>query len=316
MKLSNALNYTSMFFQTSFSNLSKSGVSMTSLRRLWLLFGLICCSHLAFAIQEPGLSENPIKTKLLQLAAMRFEEPLVATVATSAEEDTVLLDAISRQIYATTDEENRDINQFLATHPTSGWAMALYTNLGLQYYRNGRFSKAIDSFETAWKVGKSAQDTRSKALVDGAFGELMQMYARIGHADKIEALLKELGNRAVTGPATEAVTGANEGLWMMRHEPGIAFLCGPMALKNLLLTQGAKDEAINIVNAYRSSPRGVSLAEIDQLANKVKLAHKIIHRDPGQAVPVPSHRPLESRALRRHRWRKQRLLSFTRPYLR
>lgn len=261
---------------------------MHSLRKLWLVFGLLCLSHLAFAYPITDSTANPIKTKLLQLAATRFEEPLVETAATSSEEDTALLGALGRQINNATDEENQSLNQFLASHPKSGWAMALYANLGLQYYRNGRFSKAIESFETAWKVGKSAQDPRAKALVDRAFGELMRMHARIGHADKLEGLLKELGGRAVTGPATEAVTGANEGLWLMRHEPGIAFLCGPMALKNLLLAQGAKAEDLGFIEAYRSSPKGVSLTEVDRLANQAKLAHKIIHRSPGQAIPVPA----------------------------
>lgn len=166
--------------------------------------------------------------------------------------------------------------------------MAIYTNLGLQYHRNGRFSKAIESFENAWKVGKSAQEPRAKALVDRAFGQLMRMHARIGHADKLEALLKELGDRAVIVPATEAVTGANEGLWLMRHEPGIAFFCGPMALKNLLLAQGSKAEDLGFIDEYRSSPKGVSLTEVDRLANQAKLDHKIIHRSPGQAIPEPA----------------------------
>lgn len=269
---------------------------MHSLRRFWLVFGLICFSHLAFANQATDSTATPIKTKLLQLAASRFEEPLVTTAATSPEEDTALLDALSRQIADAPDEENQSLNQFLATHPKSGWAMALNANLGLQYYRSGRFSKAIEAFETAWKIGKPVVEPRAKALVDRAFGELMRMHARIGHVDRLTALFKELGNRAVTGPATEAVAGASEGLWLMRNEPGVAFLCGPMALKNLLLSQGAKAGDLGFIDAYRSSPKGVTLTEVDKLANQAKLAQNYPPQ-PRPSDPRTCHCALESRPL-------------------
>ena len=84
------------------------------------------------------------------------------------------------------------------------------------------------------------------------------MHARLGHADRLETLLAEVKDRPVTGPATEAVTGAREGLWMMRNESGVAYLCGPMALKNLLLTQGVKPDKVAFIEKYRSGPQGVS----------------------------------------------------------
>ena len=49
-------------------------------------------------------------------------------------------------------------------------------------------------------------------LVDLAVGELLRMHARIGHADRLTELFAEVEGRTVTGPATEALTGAKEGL--------------------------------------------------------------------------------------------------------
>lgn len=79
---------------------------MYTLRKFWLVFGLITLSHLAFANQTTDTTANPAKTKLLRLAATRFEEPLVETAATSREEDTALVDALTRQITKTPDEKN------------------------------------------------------------------------------------------------------------------------------------------------------------------------------------------------------------------
>ncbi|MGH8550872.1 MAG: cysteine peptidase family C39 domain-containing protein, partial [Methylococcales bacterium] len=98
-------------------------------------------------------------------------------------------------------------------------------------------------------------------MVDRALGELMRMHARVGHADRLAALFAEMGERAVSGPATEAVTGAREGLWIMQNQPGIAYLCGQ---------------------------HGVSLSAVGRLAKQAKLPYTLIKREPDEPVPVPS----------------------------
>jgi len=114
------------------------------------------------------------------------------------------------------------------------------------------------------------------------------MHARLGHADRLAALFEEVGERTVTGPATEALAGAKEGLWQMRNNPGVAYLCGPMALKNLLLAQGADTQRVAFLDAYRSPQGGVTLAQVARLADQAKLAYRLVHRAPGQPIPVPS----------------------------
>src|SRR5207249_7230900 len=116
---------------------------------------------------------------------------------------------------------------------------------------------------------------RIKALVDRAAGELARMHARLGHAETLEALLRDLGERPITGPATEAIQGAREALWLFRNQPGVSYLCGPMALRSLLLSQGVPYAQVDFLNAVRSSPRGVSIAEVASLAVKAKLPHRL-----------------------------------------
>src|SRR5689334_4915962 len=222
------------------------------------------------------------------IAGSAFEEPLVATAPTSPNEDNALRRAIQAYQGQASPDDFGVFDAFLAEYPRSGWRAALLTNLGLSYYHFGYFSRAIDSLEQAWRAGRSATEPRAKALVDRAVGELVRMHARLGHADRLEALLKETGGRHVTGPATEALAGGKEGLWMMQHNPGVAYLCGPMALKNLLLSQGATPAHVEFLDEYRSGPRGVTLAEVARLAGKAKLGYRLVFRERGQAAPVPS----------------------------
>ncbi|MGH9847497.1 MAG: cysteine peptidase family C39 domain-containing protein, partial [Blastocatellia bacterium] len=228
-----------------------------------------------------------VEAQLSRLGVTQFEEPLIATVPTTLEEDGALLAAIQQYQHRNADDY-RTLTDFLAAHSKSGWQVALLTNLGLSYYRSGRFSLAIDAWEKAWQLGKTVTEPRAKALVDRALGELMRMHARVGHADRLAALFAEMGDRAVSGPATEAVTGAREGLWIMQNQPGIAFLCGPLALKNLLLARGASYQQVEFLDRYRSGEHGVSLSEVGRLAKQAKLPYTLIQRDPKQPVPVPS----------------------------
>jgi RHS repeat-associated protein len=224
----------------------------------------------------------------LALLAARFEEPLIATAPTTAAEDAALLQAIRTYEGQSAKDNFQPFDAFLATNPDSGWRVALLTNLGLSYYRYGFFSRAITAWEHAWQEGRAVTEEHGKALVDRAVGELLRMHARLGHSDELAALFADLGDRDLTGPATETKTGASEGLWMMRNDPGVAYLCGPIALKNLLLALGKSPDEAAFLDEVRSGPRGVTLAEVARLADRAKLTYRLIQREPGQPIPIPS----------------------------
>jgi RHS repeat-associated protein len=263
---------------------------MRAMVRFSLVFMLLVLT-LAFSVQAANLATPPVPSnaKLLQLSISRFEEPLVKTVETTAEEDAALLAAFSRSVGSQAlDDESQQLTNFLLSHPQSGWSMALQTNLGLRYYRQGRFSKAIAAWEAAWTLGKPVVEPKAKALADRALGELMRMHARVGHKERLAELFVEMGNRAVSGSATEYVAGAKEGLWTMNNTPEVAYLCGPLALKNMLLSQGKDARSIEFISRYRSGVHGISLLEVGNLAKQATVPYQLIKRSAGQKIPVPS----------------------------
>jgi len=232
-----------------------------------------------------------------QPAALRIvpglEEPLVATGPTTAEEEAALTAAITafqNPPVAPNDfaDNAKPLLEYIAHYPASGWTMAIQTNLGLGYYHAGYFSRALAAWEQAWQLGRHSTVLEAKRLTDRAVGELARMHARIGHADQLEALFADMGDRPITGAATEFITGAQEGIAVMRNRPGIAYLCGPKALGNVLRKLKATPEQIKVADAAQSGPHGFSLTQVSELADKAGLAHKLIYRQPEQPVPVPS----------------------------
>jgi hypothetical protein len=89
---------------------------------------------------------------------------------------------------------------------------ALLTNLGLEYYNTGHYSKALEAWRQAWELAKTATDPKGKAIADRAVGELAYMLARVGRMAETEALLSSVDNRVFCGPATERIVGARGSL--------------------------------------------------------------------------------------------------------
>ena len=226
-------------------------------------------------------------SELTRLAS-QFEQPLVRTQPTTNSEDEALTQAMKGYNNRAKPDDFGALETFIADYPQSGWTLSVRVNLGSNYYNWGYFSKAFAAWESAWIAGKAITEQPGKAMADRALGELIRMHARIGHADDVAALLKQVETRPVSGSASEFVDGAREGLWMMRNDPGVAYLCGPMALKNLLINQSAPTQQFQFLEKIRSGPTGFTLAQVDKFANQAKFAHKIVHREKGQAIPVPS----------------------------
>jgi hypothetical protein len=103
-----------------------------------------------------------------------LEEPLVATGEASAEEDTALdaaLEAFHAIPQAEYPDKIRPLLDDIAAYPQSPWNMALFTNLGIGYYREGYFSKSFTALERAWRLGRDANDSvQARALTDPRIG--------------------------------------------------------------------------------------------------------------------------------------------------
>jgi hypothetical protein len=218
-----------------------------------------------------------------------FEEPLVPIGAEPTQaENTALATALLDYTQRSSLDDFSSLTGFLARYPTCPWNVALLTNLGLEYYDTGQYSKTLDVWRQAWELGKRATDPQGKALVDRAVGELAYMHARLGQMTELDALLKSVEGRAFCGPATERMTGAREGLWKMEHRPEIAFRCGPLALLQIKLLLDPQHPRTDLIYASESTPQGCSLPQVAALSAQLGLNFQMAYREPGAAFVVPA----------------------------
>lgn len=246
---------------------------------------------IAQAPARPVQAELPPEAPMLRVPGM--EEPLVATAASVPEQEAELKQLIAQ--FTAANETAADFavsakpfEDFVAKYPNGPWAMSVLATLGFGYYRDGYFSRALAAWEQAWPLGKDSTVIEVKRLADKVMGERIKLMSRVGRPDAIKALLDEIAERPLTGAATEAVSNGHEALTVMRHQWGAAYLCGPRALMNVLHALKGTDDQVKVADDARSGPNGFSLTELSALATKAGVKHKLIKREPGQPVPVPS----------------------------
>lgn len=220
--------------------------------------------------------------------AVGLPEPLVSIGPVSPSENKALREALNTFSQNPDVSRNNTLADFLTRFPKSNWAPAINTNLGLLYLHDGYFSRAIDAWRAAWQGGRNAQEPQARALVDRAVGELAQLFANLGQIEELKKFLADVGDRPIVGSATESFQIAYEQVRLAKSDPRHLYICGPLALRSLMLERHAELDSVNFLLWYRASEKGTNLQEISELADKVKLDHHLIRRSVGQKVPVPS----------------------------
>ena len=121
-------------------------------------------------------SSNPTPQDIFM--TQLFEVPLVPIGADpTPEENAALAAALVGYSQRSGPDDFSHLTGFLEAYPESPWNAALLTDLGLEYYNTGHYSKVVETWTRAWQLARAATDLKGKALADYAVGELAYMHA-------------------------------------------------------------------------------------------------------------------------------------------
>jgi len=237
--------------------------------------------------QFPRFSSEPTDDEIF--AARVFEEPLIPTTRqTDKAENLALSLALNAYLQRESNDNVSAITTFLTAYPTSRWRGSILLNLGIVYRWTGYFSKALESWEGAWRALKNESEPQAKALADRALAELMELNARVGRYETLRPLLAEIQGRQICGSADEKISRAKEGFWMMENKPGESFLCGPSALSNVFAATHPLNQAVPVaLTNARSSSNGFALAQLEALAKESGIKYRMAKRTLGATTPIP-----------------------------
>jgi RHS repeat-associated protein len=217
-----------------------------------------------------------------------FEEPLCPTGDPTDAENRDLTAALRAFMNSPATRNYTALWSFVRARPKSVWNIALLTNMGIALFRTGSYSGALTAWREACDLALLVRTGAGKPIADRAIGEYAALLARIGRMQELSALFALLPGRVFCGPATEAIAGARGGLAAMRQHPGMSFRCGPLALHRVLLSVRPEDACGDVIAAAESTNRGLSLANVADLSDRVGLHYQMAFRTPGAPLIAPA----------------------------
>lgn len=234
------------------------------------------------------ISEHPSDTEIRRLRF--FPEPLRPVPGTSEPAES---DALAAALRQSGKNEQRDIalEHFVEMYPASRWTPGLHLNLGTRAFRQGYFQSALTHWMATWESAKAGTDDVSISTANLGLAEAARMNARIGRLREVESLLVQVRGRALSPSAYKKLRDASEGAFMMRHEPGLSFRCGPYALMNVAKAQQvdlSTKSRIAFLEKTQSPATGFSIPEVQRMAVDLGMKLRIAKREPGAPVIVPS----------------------------
>jgi Peptidase C39 family len=175
----------------------------------------------------------------------------------------------------------------LENFPDSPWNGALQLNLGMLYYREGFFSRALDTLEKSHLGFGSEPHPHAKALRDRALGEYLILNSKLGRFEKMKNVFESLEARKFGGVATELISGSRAGLSTMHGEPEIAFRCGPMALDRIYASFNPKRPNREILLNAKSTNQGTHSWQNYQWAKQAGIPLRPAFRATDAPIPLP-----------------------------
>jgi len=254
--------------------------------------GLCSVAPIAFASgpTAEALNALPARPSKNELHALRvFERPLATFGESTADEDAALGAALKRYAAQAKSMDYSALEQFLTDNSASAYAPALRVELARSYYHQGRYSKALTTYQSAWNQAKSARSGEQWAVAMQAAAGYAKMLSRVGRTDDLAQLLNDTdAKRPMYGQAAEQLDQARTGLWVMRHKPEVSFRCGSLALVNVSLQSNAPRGVKNALLQARSPATGFSLADLEAMTAEAHWPQRAIQVEPQAAIPVPS----------------------------
>lgn len=234
----------------------------------------------------PYFGASPMDTDFLKVRC--FDEAFIPTSAPAQNgENGDLGKALETVVNDHADESLQGLEDFVLKYPGSRWILAVELNRGLTLYRRGYFFKALEAFKTAWAAGKD-ETNGAKKLADRALAELIRMDSRVGRMDDMKKWLDVLGPRKPDSIAARHFEEAKDSMWVMENQPGKAFFCGPLALRNILSFQHSSRARDPLFVSTQSPQKGFSLDQVLQLSQALGMNLQAARRAPGARVILPS----------------------------
>ncbi len=251
---------------------------------------LLCCILLIDVIPAHAAGESsPLAQRISQ--AFVFPQPIVWVGETEPgeAESQALWEGV--QILRSQGAEAcvAALERFVKAHPQSAWAASLQSNLGKYHRDHGRYTPALQHWKAAWEATGKLSEARAKRVADYTFAHWTRLLASLGRKDMLLKLFEETKGRGFDGgPLQQIINGTRDGLVVMMRDPGVAYKCGPFALRQMMTALRQTNANWKVLADIPSPETGFSMTALLELSGKIGLDLTAAERPEGAALIVPS----------------------------
>lgn len=242
--------------------------------------------------EEPSVSDAPAAEASGTVAYIPqvLGSPLLPVGRPDPADTRALLTAISAYEAQDKRQNLAALEAFARQSPASAWTPSLWVGLGRAYYDQGRYSRALENYEQAFRLTKDVEADGAAHIHSLAGALYAKMLARVGRRDELKAFFaEEKGARPTSGEALDLVSQARGGLWGMNQRPELSFRCGSMALLNVANVAKPSGFTPDPLVDTPSPVRGFSLDELVALGSRAGFPVRALKRTRTDAeFPVPA----------------------------
>lgn len=218
----------------------------------------------------------------------RFARPLVwIGEHPPAEEETAVLAEITEGLQGA--PMRRALEEFAIRRPNSPWTLSVRAQSAAMNRAEGRYTRALQDFESVWADTKHHHEGSGKHLADFALANKAQLLASLGRMSELKSLLADTVGRSLVDLELQAIfSQAKEGYYTMLDRPEVAFRCGTYALINVGQALGRTNGDLVTLMDVPSSTNGFTLRQLSDLAAQYKIGLVGVLRPPGAELVIPS----------------------------
>jgi len=218
-----------------------------------------------------------------------FAEPLLPMGGhTSPAENKAFAAAVTTFAQNPSSDNMEQLEKFLSDYPNSAWRVSLLTNMGILYRDGGYWVEAFSSWEKAWQLGKMETEPMRKLIVDQALGSAADLALKISWVDYLKMLLEQAKGRDLHGPASELISNARAGLYLMQKDETKTARCGPLAVRRILASIDRVKASSNELKEPVPNELGTTFVQLRQFTHELGLNYQMAFRAAGSKVIVPS----------------------------
>ena len=183
------------------------------------------------------------------------------------------------------------LEAFLAQNPDSQFRYTLLMELADAQWRHGWFTKSLDSFRSAWGLGKTFQEPQEAELGQMALVRLLTGYSQLGARESLKALLDEAKVLNLSAAAMESYRKAETTLWHLENKAEQNIFCGFTALNAICVPRGLRPAFPDVHDDQERKvfvENGLSVAELIAHSHESGGKSIAVKLRPGARIPVPS----------------------------